>query len=166
MTAFSSVAADVGGDYYDIFQVNAHKFALIVGDVAGKGVSAAFHMAEMKGVFQSYAQMGMKPDEFLIHANSALSRCLDRTSFITVSYFLVDTQERTIEFSRAGHCPTLYYHNEEGKAEFFSSKGLGLGILRNSMYEDFVIVNKMCYKDGDVLPPGKLYRSFLSVDQK
>jgi len=149
--AYSKAAADVGGDYYDTFRISETKWALIIGDVSGKGTSAAFHMAEMKGVFQSLAQLDMDPRDFMNNANKALSRCLDKASFITASYYVIDTQEQTISFSRAGHCPTLFYSAENADARYFESKGMGLGILRNSMYEDFVYVNTISYKSGDLL---------------
>ncbi|MDR6240129.1 GAF domain-containing SpoIIE family protein phosphatase [Aureibacter tunicatorum] len=149
--AYSKAAADVGGDYYDTFQISDNKWALIIGDVSGKGTSAAFHMAEMKGVFQSLAQLDMCPKDFMNNANKALSRCLDRASFITASYYVIDTESNTISFSRAGHCPTLYYDSQEKSARYYESKGMGLGILRNSMYEDFVYVNTVSYSAGDML---------------
>ena len=59
--AYSNTADEVGGDYYDTYQVDETHFVLIMGDVSGKGTSAAFHMAQMKGVFQSLIQLGIHP---------------------------------------------------------------------------------------------------------
>ncbi len=148
--AFTEAAAEVGGDYYDTFQLEEHKFAIVIGDVSGNGTSAAFHMSQMKGIFQSLVQLDLSAKEFLINANTALSRCLERTSFITLSYFIIDTDERTIEFSRAGHCPTLYYSKKKKSAQFFQNKGLGLGILRNDKFGDFIEVNRMKFEKDDI----------------
>src|SRR5690606_35645301 len=49
ITTFSRAAAEVGGDYYDTYRINRDKVAIIIGDVSGKGTSAAFHMSQMKG---------------------------------------------------------------------------------------------------------------------
>src|SRR5690606_16452647 len=87
----------------------------------------------------------------LVNANNALSSCLEKTSFITISYFLLDGVAKTLEFARAGHCPTLYFEKESGEARFFQNKGLGLGILRNSSYHKYVEVNKLNFKQGDIL---------------
>ena len=148
--AFTEAAAEVGGDYYDTFKLEDHKFAVVIGDVSGNGTSAAFHMSQMKGIFQSLAQLDLSAKEFMINANTALSRCLESKSFITLSYFIINTQDRSIEFSRAGHCPTLYYSKKEGKAQYFQSKGLGLGILRNERFADFVHVSKINFEKDDI----------------
>ncbi len=151
LTAFSEAADEVGGDYYDIFKINDQKVALIIGDVSGKGTSAAFNMSQMKGVFHSLVQLNLSAKDFLVNANNALSSCLEKTSFITISYFILDNKERTIEFARAGHCPTLFFDNEAQEVRYFQNKGLGLGILRNSNYHKYVEVNKVDFRKGDIL---------------
>ena len=151
LTAFSEAADEVGGDYYDTFKISDQKVALIIGDVSGKGTSAAFNMSQMKGVFHSLVQMNLSAKEFLVNANNALSSCLEKTSFITISYFILDNKERSIEFARAGHCPTLFFDSEAQEAVFFQNKGLGLGILRNTSYHKYVEVNKITFRKGDIL---------------
>lgn len=151
ISAFTEAADEVGGDYYDIHKIHDSLYSLIIGDVSGKGTSAAFHMSQMKGVFQSLAQLGMSSKEFLINANTAISNCLEKTSFITVTYFLINTVKKELEFARAGHCPTLFYNSETKKAEFFTNKGLGLGILRNGDFHKYINVNRVSYNPGDVL---------------
>lgn len=149
--AFTIAADEVGGDYYDTFPLDNDRTALIIGDVSGKGTSAAFHMAQMKGIFHSLVQLDLDPKTFLVHANSALSRCLENTSFITVSYFIIDQKLKEITFARAGHCPTLFYDAEKESTEYFKNKGLGLGILRNTNFHKYVQVNNFRFKPGDVI---------------
>mgnify|MGYP003633662025 FL=1 len=149
--AFTQAPDEVGGDYYDTFKLSEHKFAVVIGDVSGKGTSAAFHMSQMKGIFQSLVQLDLAPDEFLVKANKALSGCLEKTSFITLSYFVIDTENKSVEYSRAGHCPTLYYSSQNSSAEFLENKGLGLGILRNDSFKNYVFVNKMTFQKDDVI---------------
>lgn len=149
--AFTEAAAEVGGDYYDTYQLDDNRFAVVIGDVSGKGTSAAFHMSQMKGIFQSLVQLDLDPKSFLVDANNALSNCLERTSFITLSYFIIDTKEKTLEFARAGHCPTLYFDTKDNKAKYFENKGLGLGILRNKSFENFIEISKINFKSDDIL---------------
>ncbi|MEJ2004171.1 MAG: PP2C family protein-serine/threonine phosphatase, partial [Cyclobacteriaceae bacterium] len=149
--SFTEAADEVGGDYYDTFRINDHRIALIISDVSGKGTSAAFHMSQMKGIFQSLAQMNISPREFLIRANDALSRCLDKTSFITTSFFVIDSKQKRVEFTRAGHCPTLYFNKAENRSHYFRNKGLGLGIIRNNGYEEYIHANHFQYNPGDVM---------------
>src|SRR5690554_2560850 len=151
ISGFSEAADEVGGDYYETFQFNEQKAVLIIGDVSGKGTSAAFNMSQMKGVFHSLVQLNFSAKDFLIHANNALSSCLEKTSFITISYFILDNATGTVEFARAGHCPTLYYSAERQEAVFYQNKGLGLGILRNSSYHKYVEVNKIEFSSEDIM---------------
>ena len=149
--AYSNAADEVGGDYYDTFQLDEDRYVLIIGDVSGKGTSAAFHMSQMKGVFHSLIQLNLSPGEFMIKANAALSKCLERNHFITASVFLINIRDQKICHARAGHVPTLFYHAQEEKSEFMLFDGLGLGILRNRKYENHVQEKTFPYSSGDIL---------------
>jgi serine phosphatase RsbU (regulator of sigma subunit) len=149
--AYSNAADEVGGDYYDTYKLDEDRYVLIIGDVSGKGTSAAFHMSQMKGVFHSLIQLNLSPAQFMIKANSALSKCLERNHFITASVFLINGAEQTICHSRAGHVPTLFYQAKEAKSDFIFFDGLGLGILRNKQYENHVQEKTFTYEAGDIL---------------
>jgi phosphoserine phosphatase RsbU/P len=151
LAAFSKAADEVGGDYYDTFKITEERFAIIIGDVSGKGTSAAFHMSQMKGIFHSLVQLNLSAKDFLIHANSALSRCLEKSSFITVSYFIIDTKQNSVEFARAGHCPTLYYSATAKEVVYVKSRGLGLGILRNDNFKQYIEISSLQYHPGDII---------------
>ncbi|MDE0471973.1 MAG: SpoIIE family protein phosphatase [Ekhidna sp.] len=151
MEAFSIAADEVGGDYYDILEYEKNKFGLIIGDVSGKGTSAAFQMAQMKGIFHVLAREGVSPDVFMKKANLALSKCLDKNSFITATYFNIDAARSKLSFSRAGHCPGLIHCTKDNKVNYLKSDGMGLGILRNSSYDKYVDKTEILYGDGDAI---------------
>ena len=151
MEAFSMAADEVGGDYYDIIEYEKNRFGIIIGDVSGKGTSAAFQMAQMKGIFHSLTRQGLTPEEFIKKANMALSQCLNRSSFITATYFDINTDEKKLRFSRAGHCPSLMHCIENDVVNYLESEGMGLGILRNSLYDNYVHGNTIGYGEGDTL---------------
>ncbi|MDG1278068.1 MAG: SpoIIE family protein phosphatase [Algoriphagus sp.] len=151
LCAYSNAADEVGGDYYDTYKLSEDRFVLIIGDVSGKGTSAAFHMSQMKGIFQSLIQLNLSPADFFIKANAALGKCLERNHFITSSIFLIDTSNKTISHARAGHVPSLYYQSQSNKSDYLGIDGLGLGILRNIQYEKHVEQKTFTYHSGDVL---------------
>jgi sigma-B regulation protein RsbU (phosphoserine phosphatase) len=151
ITAFSEAADEVGGDYYDTYNISEDKVAVIIGDVSGKGTSAAFNMSQMKGVFHSLVQLNLEPVEFLTKANKALSLCLEKSSFITASYYIIDRKEKEVRFARAGHCPTIYYNRRMERADYFQNKGLGLGILRNGEFSSYLQVDSIKYQAGDLI---------------
>ena len=148
---YSMAADEVGGDYYDVLEPTKDVFNLIIGDVSGKGTSAAFNMAQMRGIFHSLAQKDESPSEFIKQANSAMSRCLERSSFITAMYFRIDTRKGVMDYVRAGHCPALFYSASSKEFCHLENNGLGLGILRNSEYDQYVEENTIAYEPGDML---------------
>jgi len=151
IAAFSESADEVGGDYYDTLRTNDHQVSLIVADVSGKGTTAAFHMSQMKGIFHSLAQDCIKPDEFMCRANQALVYCLERGSFISATFFVVNTRQKKVHYARAGHCPVLYYSAAKDKADFFKDKGIALGMVKNKSYSNFIEAYEFEYHSGDIM---------------
>lgn len=151
ISAFSESADEVGGDYYDTLRISDHQVGLIIADVSGKGTTAAFHMSQMKGIFHSLSQMSLDPKDFMIRANQALRYCLERGSFISATYFVVDKSEKKIYYSRAGHCPVLYYRATDRKATFLIDKGAALGMVRGKEYCNHVETNAIGYEPDDVM---------------
>jgi sigma-B regulation protein RsbU (phosphoserine phosphatase) len=151
VSAFSQSADEVGGDYYDTIRIDDHQVALIIADVSGKGTTAAFHMSQMKGIFHSLAQQDLDPKEFMIRANRALVYCLERGSFISAIYFVIDTRTKKVRYTRAGHCPVLFYHAQGGSAEYLKDRGTALGMIKGKEYCNYVDTNEVSYASGDVM---------------
>ena len=151
ISTFAKAAKEVGGDFYDFLMLSESRIAIIIGDVSGKGVSAAFHMAQMKGIFHALMQDNLDPVVFMLKANSALSRCLERTSFITSSLYIIDYKMQGLSFARAGHCHTLYYNSMTEETFYFQTEGLGLGIIRDASYAKRIHKLHYDYNPGDVM---------------
>jgi phosphoserine phosphatase RsbU/P len=151
IAAFSESADEVGGDYYDTLRTNANEVSLIIADVSGKGTTAAFHMSQMKGIFHSLAQDCIEPDSFMKRANQALVYCLERGSFISATFFVINTEKKMVRYSRAGHCPVLYYHAAKDSVEYLKDKGIALGMVRNKSYANFIQPNEFPYQSGDIM---------------
>jgi serine phosphatase RsbU (regulator of sigma subunit) len=151
IAAFSESADEVGGDYYDTIRVNDHQVAMIIADVSGKGTTAAFHMSQMKGIFHSLAQQELDPKEFMVRANQALVFCLERGSFISASYFVVNARLKKIFYARAGHCPVLYYSTQTRAASYLKDKGKALGMIKTRDYCNHVETNEIAYAPGDIM---------------
>lgn len=150
ISAIAEPAREVGGDYYDYSQIDPSRLAMVVGDVSGKGTSAAFHMAQTKGVFQALMQLNLPADSFLLMANQALSNCFEKNRFLTLSFTLFNFANNTLSYSRAGHCPILYYSAKTQNAHYLQSNGLGLGIIRNQSYSQYIETKTLELTIGDV----------------
>ena len=151
IAVFHESAKEVGGDYYDYNQRKKDSLAIVIGDVSGKGTSAAFHMAQMKGIFQSLIQVSITPSHFLTMANRAISNCLEKKRFITLFYIMLDFSAGKLEYSRAGHCPMLYFDMDRETVEYLAGDGMGLGIIRNDSYRNFIEVKQRKMTEGDVI---------------
>ena len=101
-------AREVGGDYYDFIRLDEHRVGVLVADVSGKGTSAAFYMAELKGVVLSLSRFHESPRQLLIEVNRILSASLDGRTFITMTYAIVDLAARRLTYARAGHTPLIH----------------------------------------------------------
>ena len=148
-------AFEVGGDYYDFFEISPAKLGFVIADVSGKGISAAFIMAEVKGIFESLSKTITKPRDILISANQILKRALDRSSFVSASYGIIDIEKEILTISRAGHCPAILIR--DGKTQILKSSGIGLGLnfsehFDNSLDETEINLNEedliVLYTDG------------------
>ncbi len=108
LIAHCEPAREVGGDYYDVLPIDEHRLGILIADVAGKVTSAALYMAELKGLMLALSQLHRSPRALLIDANRIIALHLDRRSFITITYAVIDLEARTLTHARAGHCPLLY----------------------------------------------------------
>lgn len=149
MAASSISAQEVGGDYYDFVQLENDRYGVIIGDVSGKGTSAAFYMAEMRGIFQSVSRLAATPSIFLHHANMALAQTLDRNVFISVIYLIIDLKNETLDIARAGHCPAATVRLS-GESRFLRTKGLGLGLDRGDLFLKSLEEERINLEPGDV----------------
>ena len=148
LDAVSTPAFEVGGDYYDFMQVNETSVGVIVGDVSGKGVSAAFYMSEVKGIFQALGRMYASPRQFMLKANEALAGSIDRRSFVSLIYALVDTATGDLRLSRAGHCPML--HVSASGVSYVRPNGIGLGLTVGEVFDTAMEEDHIQLCPGDV----------------
>lgn len=97
-------AKDVGGDYYDYFPLNDHQLLLAIGDVTGKGVSAALMMATVKTALQMRLESTQNVSEIMRSLNKLVCEQAVRSrQYMTLFLGIVDTQAKTLTYCNAGH---------------------------------------------------------------
>ncbi len=141
-------AFEVGGDYYDFFNLENNKLGFVVADVSGKGISAAFIMAEVKGIFESLSKIILKPSELLVKVNEILKDSLDKKSFVTVIYGVIDLEKGTINFARAGHPPVIF--SRKDKVEKLQPGGIGIGLDYSSGFANTLKEMQIELTNGDI----------------
>lgn len=129
-------AYEVGGDYYDFYSSNNSYQGLIIGDVSGKGTSAAFYMAEAKGIIQSLASSYHSPREILINTNRILYNSIEKKSFISLLAAQIDLKSNIIKFARAGHCPVIYYSAGEKRTRKLQPGGIAVGLEKGTIFNE------------------------------
>ncbi len=149
ISAFFIPAFEVGGDYYDFFHLNDSKLGFVIADVSGKGISAAFIMAEIKGIFGSLAKLIDSPRNILIKANEILKFSLDKKNFVTAIFGIIDLVNEKVIFSRCGHTPLLL--SRDGSISEFKSAGLGLGLDHTMNFENNLEEIEIKLKENDIL---------------
>jgi len=148
LDAVSTPAFEVGGDYYDFALLKNDRLGIVVGDVSGKGVSAAFYMSEVKGIFQSLSKICSSPRELLLAANEALAGSIDRRSFVSLIYSVVDLNTGTLTLSRAGHCPMILA--KASGVTYIRPSGMGLGLCEGAAFADAIEEQVIRLDPGDV----------------
>jgi serine phosphatase RsbU (regulator of sigma subunit) len=142
-------AFEVGGDYYDFFHISENKLGFIIADVSGKGISAAFIMAEVKGIFSSLSRMIENPKDILAKANEILQQTLNKKNFVSALYGIIDIQEEVVRFARAGHCPAILVRDKS--VETFKPAGIGLGLANDDLFRNHLEEIKINLKQNDTL---------------
>lgn len=128
-------AHEVGGDYYDFFELGQGRLGVMVADVSGKGTSAALYMAELKGLMLALTKKEESPRRLLIEANRLLANHLDNRNFITMTYAVIDLDARTLTCARAGHTPLIVVSH--GKSHVIAPPGMVLGLRLPGASERF-----------------------------
>lgn len=114
-------AKEVGGDFYDYFLLDEKHIVVLVADVSGKGVGAAFFMAIAKTIIRTYVRMGLKPEEVFSRANRALCQGNSACLFVTSWMGVLNLESGVMTYVNAGHNPPLLKH-ANGDFEYLVSK--------------------------------------------
>ncbi len=96
--------AEVGGDFYDVFELGRGKIGVLIGDVAGKGLAAAIRVAAARYAVRSYAFIDPRPSHVVTLANETLCKDTDDACNILTAFFaVVDTTTGRVSYTSAGH---------------------------------------------------------------
>ncbi len=143
-------AMEVGGDYFDYLDGQDGRLTVIVGDVSGKGTSAALYMSRMQGIMRSLATFNLQPRELLIRANVLLKQNLEKQFFMTVLGGHFDYRAKTMLLARAGHLPLFYFNSLKEKVELMTPAGIGLGLNGNGIFDKKLQEQIINYQEGDI----------------
>ncbi len=123
--------AQIGGDWYDAFQLRDGRLVISIGDVVGSGVDAAVTMSNMRQVIRGTAQLQADPVLMLDAADSAL-RLEDFEHYVTACVAVIDPELQTMSYASAGH-PPPYLRAPEGRYVALTFDDLPLGLRERNL---------------------------------
>ncbi len=144
-------AEEVGGDYYDFIRLSEKKLGVLIGDVSGKGISAAIYMTLTKGLFQSRARDLFSPKEVLIHMNESFYENAERGVFISMIYCIFDLESMKCTYARAGHNPMILWRASKKMADELCPPGIALGLEPGQVFNETIREESTRLKQGDTL---------------
>ena len=150
-------AFQVGGDYYDFIPTRPRqlgrrrergRWALVVGDVMGKGVPAGLLMTLLRGMLRAEALSGHAPDRILHDLNQLAQEDLAHSHrFVTLFYSDFDPLSRRLRFANAAHNPPLLWRRQRNRVERLDAPGLLIGLQSEADYR----METVLLEPGDVV---------------
>jgi len=134
VAAVNISSRQVGGDYYDCFKIDEHKYAFCIADVSGKGVPAALIMSNLQASLHSLVSTELDIGDMTSRINDLIYRNTGLDKFITFFFGVLDSKENTFTSCNAGHNPPYLFH-ADGTFQTFDKGGLILGMMPNISFE-------------------------------
>jgi predicted ester cyclase len=135
ITPYYHPAREVGGDFYDFFELDNGRLGLVVGDATGKGVPAALVMASARSMLRAVAQVSESPGDVLRRVNDSLVADIPPNMFVTCFYAILEPESANLRYANAGH-DLPYLHRLSGEAEELRARGMPLGLMPGMSYEE------------------------------
>ena len=134
--ATMSTAKEVGGDFYDCFEVDDHRVCFLIADVSGKGIPAALFMMICKTMIKDYGLMNTSTSDIFTDVNKYLSENNEEGMFATAWIGIIDTDTMMLQFTNAGH-NYPYFARKDGDFELLKKKhGLFLAGMDDTQYKN------------------------------
>jgi sigma-B regulation protein RsbU (phosphoserine phosphatase) len=136
IAAFSGPAEIVGGDYFDFFRFWDGAHGLVVGDVAGHGMSASLLMASLQATLRTLAPDYGAPTEVVRRLNLLFSHNIHMTSFVTLFLARFDSETYDLTYCNAGHNPPLLRTRTNGNEElsWLRPTGAAIGLAEGFLF--------------------------------
>lgn len=145
--AFMSPAREVGGDFYDYFQIDDEHIGFVIGDVSGKGVPATLFMVKTMHLIKTHSEFSSNPEDIFEKVNDLSCKRNDEELFVTSWFGKLNIKTGKISFVNAGHNPPLIKQNN-GNFEYLNIKAnFVLGGIENIPYQE----HELNFKSGDTI---------------
>jgi serine phosphatase RsbU (regulator of sigma subunit)/predicted ester cyclase len=136
-TPFYQPAREVGGDFYEFFELEDGKVGLAVGDATGKGIPAALAVTASSSMLRAVARdSGYSPGEVLERVNETLLARIPQNMFVTCFYAILEPNSGSLVYANAGHNLPCWCHEPTATTTDLSATGMPLGLMAGMSYEE------------------------------
>ncbi len=146
-------AQEVGGDYYDFFEVDENSIGIVVADVSGKGIGSSMVMTMIRTSMRLEARGNKRASYVLERVNEVAMGDIKKGMYVTMFYIILDARKRAVNFASAGHNPMVLYRDETKSVSFLNPGGIAVGIDLGDPdeFNKRIISEKLKLKKGDLL---------------
>jgi len=154
MSAFYHPHFEVGGDYYDVLELNENEIGFCIADVSGKGISAAILMSNFQANLQALFTEEISLEKLVTKLNKRVLDSANGEKFITLFIARYNYATRELKYINAGHNPPLMYHIKSKEEVHMKNGTVGMGMLDDLPFvnEQSIILDDasklFCYTDG------------------
>lgn len=142
----------VAGDFYDFPRISPDEIGLLMGDVSGHGIEAGIVMALVKKVISMHAKGRSSPKQTLVASNADIYPDLDRQTFATVCYCVLNMRTKELAIARAGHNPILIFNLERNPSLLsLEPKGMAVGVDKGPRFEATLEETVVQLQKGDMI---------------
>lgn len=135
-----SQLAQIGGDYYDFINLGNGRLGILIGDVCGKGLTAAVYTARAKDILYAYARENPSPAWVVTRVNLALQDHLsDRAMFTTLFYGIFDPTQGTLLYTNAAHPAPMLFNPNTGEVTELNTTGGVVGALEGLTFAEELV---------------------------
>lgn len=144
--------AYIGGDFYDFVDVMPGHLGIALGDISGHGLEAALVVGLLKKALDIHARGEESPAEVLRRVNQDIVRDLNRSTFVSLFYGVLEIATRRLRVVRAGHHPLLLFNpDRDPQVSMVQSRGMVLGMEAGSAFDRFLEEVTVELRPGDLV---------------
>jgi serine phosphatase RsbU (regulator of sigma subunit)/anti-sigma regulatory factor (Ser/Thr protein kinase) len=143
-------AAEVGGDYYDVFTLPDGRIGVVIADVAGKGLAGCMVTSMLAVLMRSLREEYSSPAQLLVALEDLLKDSLEPGVFITIFYGLLDSTTGELIYASAGHSPLFLYRKENNSVKRLRTRGIPVGALRSGVLRSTLEDYRVSLFPGDM----------------
>jgi sigma-B regulation protein RsbU (phosphoserine phosphatase) len=135
---FFKPSAQLGGDFYDVIQIDEIHIGVLIADVSGHGVSSSLITAMLKMLVEFAPRDPHRLDGMVSYLNTIMMKVLPEDQYITLFYGIIDTKNYTMEYINCGHPFPLVFDEKKKSIQILDTCSFPLGTKRNVPYSDFM----------------------------